>query len=102
MATWVSICKDNQVKEGEMKGFNVGGKSVAVARVKGEFLVFNNVCTHAECELSGGTLDGKVVTCWCHGSEFDIQTGRVLTPPAKKPLQTYQVKVEDGQVLGEF
>lgn len=101
MVTLVKICREDEVPEGEMKGFDVGGKPVAVARVGGEFFAFSNVCTHAECDLAGGMLEGQVVTCWCHGSEFDIKTGEVKSPPAEKPLPVYKIKVKNGEVWGE-
>jgi 3-phenylpropionate/trans-cinnamate dioxygenase ferredoxin subunit len=66
-------------------------------------------------DLSQGKLEGTVVTCPVHGSQFDISNGRVvrwlkgglmsrlgsaLKPP--KDLTVYNVKVEDGKVLVEF
>lgn len=102
MGTWTKICKMDEVPEGGMKGFSMEDTAVAVAKIGGEVFAFSNVCTHADCELSGGALKEQVVTCWCHGSEFNIKTGEVKTPPAEKPLPIYKVKVENGEVWGEI
>lgn len=99
MPDWVKVCKTSEIGEGAMKEFSVGGRSVAVAKVGEEFFAFDNLCTHAECALSGGTLNDHVVTCWCHGSEFDVRTGAVRTPPAEKPLDVFPVKIEGEELF---
>lgn len=86
------------LKSGEMKSFEVNGEQVAVARVGEDLYAFGDVCTHAECSLSEGFLEGMRVVCPCHGSEFDIRTGEVLNPPAEEPVPSYQVVRQEGQV----
>ena len=80
-----------------------GGKIFAAAKVvvtqptRGQYKGFSAVCTHVGCILSkvaDGTID-----CPCHGSEFKITNGAVVTGPAPRPLPTKQVKIEDGQVF---
>jgi nitrite reductase/ring-hydroxylating ferredoxin subunit len=34
-----------------------------------------------------------------HQSQFDVRTGKVLTPPACENLDVYEVKVEGGAVF---
>jgi nitrite reductase/ring-hydroxylating ferredoxin subunit len=34
-----------------------------------------------------------------HGSKFDIRTGKVVRPPAMREEPTYEVNVEDNNVL---
>lgn len=84
-----------------MKEFTVGGKAIVVARAGGEVFAFGGECTHAGCALSGGTLEGTVVTCWCHGGAFDIRTGEVKSPPPDKKLPVYKVKVEGEEIWVE-
>jgi 3-phenylpropionate/trans-cinnamate dioxygenase ferredoxin subunit len=38
-------------------------------------------------------MTGTTVTCTCHGSEFDVRTGKVLAPPATAPVKVYPVRV---------
>jgi nitrite reductase/ring-hydroxylating ferredoxin subunit len=38
------------------------------------------------------------VTCPAHGSTFRLDDGKVMRPPATKPVPVYDVKVEDGRV----
>jgi Rieske Fe-S protein len=80
-----------------------GGKIFTAAKVvvtqpaRGQYRAFSAVCTHAGCildEVADGTID-----CPCHGSEFTITTGAVVTGPAPKPLPKKQVNIVDGQVV---
>ena len=80
-----------------------GGKIYTAARVvvtqptRGQYAAFSAVCTHVGCimsEVANGTID-----CPCHGSEFKITTGAVVTGPAPAPLPKKQIKIVDGQIL---
>ncbi len=82
--------------DGTLRELDLGGRAVCVARVEGEWVAFDGTCTHQECALAGGDLDGSVIVCPCHGSEFDVRTGDVLSPPALEPLPVYPVQVRDG------
>jgi nitrite reductase/ring-hydroxylating ferredoxin subunit len=86
--------KKTDVQPGQLAAFEVGGTRVAVANVGGTFHAFDDICTHMQCSLAEGTLEGTTVTCPCHGSEFDVRTGAVLAPPAVQPVRSYRVSVE--------
>lgn len=78
------------------------GKTIAIANSDGEYFAFDGICTHAQCALAGGFLDGYTLTCYCHGAQFDIATGKVLAPPAPSPVNIYKVKVEGNDILVEL
>jgi nitrite reductase/ring-hydroxylating ferredoxin subunit len=86
--------KKTDVQPGQLAAFEVKGTRVAVANVGGTFHAFDDICTHMQCSLAEGTLEGTTVTCPCHGSEFDVRTGAVLAPPAVQPVRSYRVSVE--------
>jgi nitrite reductase/ring-hydroxylating ferredoxin subunit len=98
MAELTAVGRADDVPEGEMRQYQVGGEDVAVASVDGELHAFSDVCTHRQCSLSEGDLDGTTVTCPCHGSEFDVTSGDVLAGPAVEPVQTFEVAVDDGEL----
>ena len=75
---------------------------IAIANVNGHLFAIDELCTHEQCSLAEeGTLEGTVVTCGCHGAQFDVTTGQVLAPPAVEPLKVYPVLVEAGRIVVE-
>jgi 3-phenylpropionate/trans-cinnamate dioxygenase ferredoxin subunit len=99
MATeFTPVAKVGDVPEGEMRSYQVGGEDIALANVAGELHAFSDVCTHAQCQLSEGELEGSTVTCPCHGSQFDVTTGNVLNGPATLPVDSYEVSAEGGEL----
>jgi nitrite reductase/ring-hydroxylating ferredoxin subunit len=71
--------------------------AVAVFNVAESLCATQAKCTHRGGPLNEGTLDGSMVTCPWHGSQFNVCTGAVLRGPARDPLKTYPV-VAEGDV----
>jgi Rieske Fe-S protein len=72
-------------------------KVVVTQPAKGVFKAFSAVCTHVGCicnQVANGTID-----CPCHGSEFKITDGAVVTGPAPTPLPARTITVSDGNIL---
>jgi nitrite reductase/ring-hydroxylating ferredoxin subunit len=95
MGEFVEVTDAAEVAEGQLMAFDVGGVRIAVANVGGMLHVFGDTCTHLQCSLAQGRLDGTVVTCACHGSQFDVTTGNVLRGPAQEPVRSYAARVEN-------
>ena len=98
MAEFEVVSRADDLKEGEMQAFDVRGTQIAVANVAGEFYAFGDTCTHMQCSLAEGDLEETTVICPCHGSEFDVTSGAVLEGPAREPVETYETRVEDGDL----
>jgi thiosulfate dehydrogenase [quinone] large subunit len=62
----------------------------------GKYVAFSAVCTHAGCTVLP-PKDGKL-TCPCHGSCFDANSGAVLIGPATRPLPRYAVTAAGEQL----
>ena len=116
MSEFVSVCKVEDVPEGEARQFKVNGTEIALAHVQGgECYAIGGRCTHLRAQLGKGTLEGTALTCPWHGSQFEVTTGKLLrwvqeplffrilaglVPPfLRRGVASYEVKVEDGQVL---
>ncbi|MEV6181671.1 bifunctional 3-phenylpropionate/cinnamic acid dioxygenase ferredoxin subunit [Streptomyces sp. NPDC052016] len=64
----------------------------------GEVFAIDDTCTHQDASLADGWLEGREVECPLHASKFDLGTGAVDAPPARRPVRTHEVLVEDGMV----
>ena len=71
---------------------------IAVFNVDGELLAIDDTCTHQDASLADGWLEGCKVECPLHAACFDLRTGMPSGPPAKMPVRTHEVVVEDGLV----
>lgn len=92
----MTIASLDDLEGRELALFEVGGESIAVANVDGTFHAFGDVCPHRQCSLAEGELAGTVVTCSCHGSQFDITSGERLRGPAVRGVPSYPVRLEGG------
>ena len=93
-AEFVTAIKTSEIPAGGVTAIDVRGTRIAVVNAGGTYYAFNDECTHEQCSLAEyGELAGTTVTCTCHGSEFDVRTGKVLAPPATVPVKVYPVRV---------
>ncbi|MBB5789619.1 Rieske (2Fe-2S) protein [Jiangella mangrovi] len=79
-------------------GFINDGAGVVVTQpTAGTFLGFSATCTHQGCAVT--EIEGDVITCPCHGSQYSAMDGSVVTGPATQPLAPVAVVVQGDQVL---
>jgi len=65
----------------------------------GEFKAFSAVCTHMGCIVN--QISNQTIDCPCHGSQYSITTGAVVSGPAPRPLPAKQIKVSGGSIFLE-
>jgi 3-phenylpropionate/trans-cinnamate dioxygenase ferredoxin subunit len=89
-----------EVPEAEMRAYDVAAGRVAITHIEYRLFAFGDECTHAGCSLSEGKLDehAATVTCLCHESVFDIETGEPIEGPAQDPLPIYAARDVDGWI----
>jgi nitrite reductase/ring-hydroxylating ferredoxin subunit len=97
-AGFMAVSRADDLKESKMQPFKVLDTKISVANVGGTFYAFDDTCTHEGCSLAEGELEETTVTCSCHGSQFDVTSGAVLQGPAREPVETYETRVEDGNL----
>ncbi len=69
---------------------------------EGELFALDDTCTHQDASLADGWVEGCEVECPLHASRFDLRTGAVDAPPAKRPVRSHQVVVEDDVIYVEL
>jgi 3-phenylpropionate/trans-cinnamate dioxygenase ferredoxin subunit len=98
---FVRIGDPKDVADGEMRVFLVGGTKVNVANANGQLYAFDDTCTHMGCSLANGELEGTMVTCACHGSQFDVTSGAVIRGPAQRPVRSRALQIDGGELRAE-
>jgi 3-phenylpropionate/trans-cinnamate dioxygenase ferredoxin subunit len=94
----VQVLRADDLGPGEGRRVVVGNHPVAVFHTEGRLFAIDDTCTHQDASLSEGWLEGCLIECPLHASFFDLRTGEVTSPPAKKPVRTYHVEVRDGMI----
>ncbi|MFQ5986046.1 MAG: Rieske (2Fe-2S) protein [Thermoplasmata archaeon] len=102
MAERALLGKLDDFEEGRIHGVEVDGRQLILVNLDGTLHVLDGICTHAYAELATGFLTGEYVRCPLHQSQFDVETGEAVGPPAEEPLRTYPVEVEGDSVYVVF
>lgn len=97
----VKVAAVGDIAPGTGMVVEAAGRTLALFNLNGTFYALDNKCTHMGGPLGEGDVDGNVVTCPWHGSKFDITTGAVVGPPARRPVAALRVSIEKGEVMVE-
>lgn len=95
---FVRVASLDDVPPGSMLGIEVEGQRICLVNTEGEIYALQDNCSHRDFPLSAGELEEDVLECTWHGARFDVRTGRALCLPAVRPVKTYEVRVEDGEI----
>jgi len=96
---WIDAGAAEPAATDEIRAFTVAGTDIALTHADGEWLAFEDACTHHDCPLADGFLEGATIECACHGSIFDMRSGEVVRGPAAVAITVYAVRTEAGRVL---
>ena len=116
MGNFIEAGKTTDNQDGTKKKIQVQGQEIFLARVDDKYYAVSNHCPHLGGDLSAGELEGKIITCPRHKSQFDITNGNVVrwlkgsgllsaigkAFKSPKSLRTYNVKVEGDTILIEI
>lgn len=99
LACTVTAGRVDDLPEGEaLRITPVGTAPIAIFNVDGEYFAIDDTCTHQDASLSEGWVEGCAVECPLHTACFDLRTGAALGAPAKVPVRTHAVHIEDGVI----
>lgn len=113
LETWISVGPLDSYPIGEPKEFNftrsvvngwektVNSHGVFVLREdETKVRVFSDICTHLACRVNWHP-DQQHYISPCHDGHFDI-VGNVISGPPPRPLDEYEIKIEEGTLLIQF
>jgi nitrite reductase/ring-hydroxylating ferredoxin subunit/uncharacterized membrane protein len=95
---WTAIALEEEVEDRVPIRRAANGSAVMLVRDGGRIFGLADRCSHRGCSLSEGSVADGAVTCRCHGSRFELASGRVLRGPAAAPQPPLAVRVEHGKV----
>ena len=116
MSDLIEIVKANELENGSKKKISVRGKDILLAKINGKYYAVDNRCPHLGGDLSKGKLNGDIIVCPKHRSEFDLKDGHVIrwtdwsgiklnlakVVRSPKALKTYSVKEDGDKVFVEI
>lgn len=99
MGEFVKVARTDEIAAGTFKSFKIGLDRILIVHVDDRFYALADECSHDAGIISEGSLSGHEVVCPRHGARFDITTGAATAPPAVVPIDTYETKIDDNDVL---
>ncbi|WP_048191734.1 Rieske (2Fe-2S) protein [Methanobacterium sp. SMA-27] len=112
MGEFVEVALVDELDDGNMLMSNINGLEILVTRVGDNYYGADNRCPHMGVIFQGGKLEGTIVTCPRHHSQFDLTDGHVIRwtdwtglklTAAKifkspRSLKTHQVKIKEDKI----
>lgn len=92
------VCPLSELSPGESLRVDAEPPIAVFHTEDGEIFAIDDTCTHQDASLADGWLEGCEVECPLHASRFNLRTGEVDAPPAKKPVRTHAVVIDDGHI----
>lgn len=105
----------DEIEPGGKKIVEIGGRSIGVYNVNGEYFALLNRCPHQAGPLCNGlsygflksgavgeyeySRPGEIVRCPWHGWEFDVRTGQSWFDPVQVRVRRYNVVVTHGSEI---
>ena len=97
----IRVCPFAELAPGEGRRVETVPPIAVFKTDDGEVFAIDDTCTHQDASLADGWLEGCEVECPLHSSRFNLRTGEVDEPPAKKPVRTHKVDVVVGDIFVE-
>jgi nitrite reductase/ring-hydroxylating ferredoxin subunit len=86
------------VRDGEPTAALAGDTPVLLLRHGDGIHAIHDRCSHRGCLLSDGEVEGHVVTCPCHGSQFDVRDGALVRGPATTGQPALEAREDGGRI----
>jgi nitrite reductase/ring-hydroxylating ferredoxin subunit len=100
---WVEVGSLEELPDRKPVRASVGDQAILLLKADEDVFAIGSQCTHQGAGLDRGVVkiagSVRTVTCPAHGSVFRLDDGKVMRPPATKPVPVYDVRMEDGRVF---
>jgi nitrite reductase/ring-hydroxylating ferredoxin subunit/uncharacterized membrane protein len=97
-AEWTPVLDTADLREGEPRRAEVNGAKILLLRRGGEIYAIEEICSHLGGPLAEGKLEGDIIECPWHGSQFCVRDGSVVNGPATRPQPTLETRLREGRI----
>ena len=97
--SFVTVCTMDDVKEFRAIAAEVGEESILLTKIGENIYAFENRCSHEDAAFGEREIINGEIQCPMHGARFDVKTGKPTQIPAVVDIKTYDVKIENNDVL---
>lgn len=94
------IARADELPVGGVKAFaypEAHDNCVLVRVSENRFIAYNQSCTHLSCAVVPEP-ENKCLRCPCHEGLFDLETGRPLAGPPRRPLAAIKLEQHNGEI----
>lgn len=96
----MKIAAHDQLAVGQSLVFNYPAHHdtcILVRTGENRFVAFDQKCTHLSCAVVAEP-DKKRFLCPCHNGSFDLETGKPLAGPPRRPLPRINLEIINGVI----
>ena len=95
------VCRLDDIAPGTARRVEVDGVPVAVVRIGDDIHAIADTCSHGNVSLSEGVVwcEERQIECFRHGSAFSLVDGVPQSLPATQPVEVFDARVENGDVI---
>jgi nitrite reductase/ring-hydroxylating ferredoxin subunit len=95
---WTRVLDASELADGELTGgLTAEGFEVLLVKQGERIHAIADRCAHMGCPLHEGELDGHIVRCGCHGSEFTLE-GALVHGPATSGQPRFEARIAGDSV----
>lgn len=100
MSEFIKVANTSDLPAGRSAVIEIGGRTIALFNVNGEFFALDNTCMHRGGPLAEGFVDQNNLTVQCpwHGWIYSLATGGSPFDSMAK-VEKFDVKVEGEEVM---
>ena len=97
------IATVDQIPVGGVMTFNYPEEHdgcLLLRRGEQDFVAYSQKCTHLSCAVVPAE-DNSCLNCPCHEGCFDINTGRPIAGPPRRPLPVIKLEIKKGAIYAK-
>jgi Rieske Fe-S protein len=97
----LAITRDDELKIHDVVAFHFpthADPCLLTRYEDGRLLAYGQLCPHLLCPVIPEVEKG-LFTCPCHKGSFDVETGRPISGPPRRPLPTITLEVRDDGMI---